>query len=34
MEVSHPMFHMPTQQHSMDEQQHVDEDSQSPIFLE
>ena len=28
MEVSHPTFHMLTQQHSTDEQQHVDEDSQ------
>ena len=29
MEVSHPMLHTLTQQHSTDEQQHVHEDSQS-----
>ena len=34
MEVSHPMFHMPTQQHLTDDQQHVNEGSQSPLFLE
>ena len=34
MEVSHPTFHTPTHQHSTDEQQHVNEGSQSPIFLE
>ena len=34
MEVSDPTFHMTTQQHSMDDQQHVDEGSQSPLFLE
>ena len=33
-EVSHPTFHMPTQKHSMDNQQHVNEGSQSPLFLE
>ena len=33
-EVSHPTFHMLTQQHSTDNQQHVDEGSQSPLFLE
>ena len=33
-EVSHPRFHMPTQQHSMDDQHHVDKGSQSPFFLE
>ena len=33
-EVSEPTFHMPTQQHSTDEQQHVDEGSHSPIILE
>ena len=34
MEVSHPTFHMPTQQHSTDNQQHVNEGSQSPVLLE
>ena len=34
MEVSHPMFHITTQQHSMDDQQHVDKGSQLPLFLE
>ena len=34
MEVSDPMFHTTTQQHLMDDQQHVDEGSQSPLFLE
>ena len=34
MEVSHPMFHTPTQQHLMDDRQHVNEGSQSPLFLQ
>ena len=34
MEVSHPTFHMLTHQHSIDEQQHVNEGSQSHNFLE
>ena len=33
-EVSHPTFHTPTQQHSTDDQQHVNECSQLPLFLE
>ena len=34
MEVSDPTFHMMTQQHLTDDQQHVDEGSQSPLSLE
>ena len=33
-EILHPMFHMPTQQDSMEEEQHVDEGSHSPIMLD
>ena len=34
MEVSHPTIRTLTQQHSTDNQQHVDEGSQWPLFLE
>ena len=34
MEVSDPMFHMMTQRHSTDDQQHVNKGSQSPLFWE
>ena len=34
MEASDTTFHMTTQQHSTDNQQHVNEGSQSPLFLE
>ena len=33
-EISEPTFHMPTQQDSMEEEQHVDEGSYSPITLD
>ena len=33
-EASDTTFHMTTQPHSTDNQQHVDEGSQSPLFLE
>ena len=33
-EISEPMFHMLTQQDSMEEEQHVDEGSHSPIILD
>ena len=33
-EILEPTFHMPTQQHSMEEEQHVDEGSHSPIMLD
>ena len=34
MEASDTMFHMTTQQHSTDDQQHVNKGSQLPLFLE
>ena len=34
MEASDTMFHTMTQQHSMDDQQHVDKGSPLPLFLE
>ena len=33
-EISEPTFHTPTQQDSMEEEQHVDEGSHSPIILD
>ena len=33
-EISEPTFHMLTQQDSMEEEQHVDEGSHSPIILD
>ena len=32
--ISEPTFHTPTQQDSMDEEQHVDKGSHSPIILD